>query len=178
MATSLQAPWVRLHQNMPPTLSRSVTPPPHLPYHNSECGQHLPKSTLSSPGRTNPTCLSSEVLQLQGKVNMALEWLFATKATLNFHQRELVQNVKISTCWNEAQTTEAIKEAEIWCAAVICRAETCYEVMVKEVEACCTTQAQALEQSHEESMLKLEHEALAEEGCDCWAFVEACSTAL
>ena len=27
-------------------------------------------------------------------------------------------------------------------------------------------------------MLKLEHEALAEEGCDCWTFMEACGTAL
>ena len=27
-------------------------------------------------------------------------------------------------------------------------------------------------------MLKLEHEALAEEGCDCWVFVDACSGSL
>ena len=62
--------------------------------------------------------------------------------------------------------------------AEIREAETHYEVTVKEAEACHATQAQALEQSHKEIMLKLEHEALAEEGHNCWAFMEACSTAL
>ena len=35
--------------------------------------------------------------------------------------------------------------------------ETSYEVVVKEAEAHSATKAQALEQSHEESVLKLEH---------------------
>ena len=111
-------------------------------------------------------------------MNMALEQLLNTKATLNSCQRELVWNAKIATSQNEAQTTEAIKEAEVQHVTVIMEAETDYEVAVKEVEAQNATQAQALEQSHEESMLKLECEALAVEGQNCWAFVEACSTAL
>ena len=81
-------------------------------------------------------------------------------------------------CQNEAQTTKAIKEAQVQCAAAIRETDTHYEVTVKEVEAPCATQAQALEKSHKERMLKLEHEALAEEGHDCQTFMEACSTAL
>ena len=50
--------------------------------------------------------------------------------------------------------------------------------MIKEAEAHCATQAYNLEQSHVESRLKLEHEALAEEGCDCLVFEEACGAAL
>ena len=50
--------------------------------------------------------------------------------------------------------------------AAIRKVETHYEVVVKEAEACHADQAQALEQSHKQSMLKLEHEALAEEGHD------------
>ena len=49
-----------------------------------------------------------------------------------------------------------MREVESQCAAMIRDAETCCEVVIKEAEACCTNQAYALEQSHEESMLKLE----------------------
>ena len=61
---------------------------------------------------------------------------------------------------------------------MIKQAETYYEVMIKEAEACHATQAHNLEQSHEESVLKLEHKALVKEGHDCQAFVEACRAAL
>ena len=50
---------------------------------------------------------------------------------------------------------------------MIREADTHYEVMIKEAEAHCATQAYTLEQSHEESMLKLECEVLVEEGHDC-----------
>ena len=111
-------------------------------------------------------------------MNVGLEWLLTTKATLNSHCRELAQNTKITTCWNEAQTTEAIKEVEVQLEAAIREVETHYEVMVKEAEACSATQAQALEQSHKESVLKLGCEALAEEGHDRCMSVEACGAAL
>ena len=99
------------------------------------------------------------MLQLQGEMDTALEQLLTTKATLNSCQRELVHNADITMCTTETQ-------AEVWHAAVIREAETHYEVTIKEAEAHQATQAYALEQSHEESMLKLEHEALAEEGCN------------
>ena len=122
-------------------------------------------------------------------MNTALEQLLTTKATLNSCQRELAQNANSGMHQNENQATEAIKEAEgqyvatireaeSHCAAMIREVETHCEVTIKEVEACHATQAYALEQSHEESMLKLEHEVLVEEGHDHPAFMEACSTAL
>ena len=59
------------------------------------------------------------------------------------------------------------KEAEIYCSAAI-----------KEVEANCAIHACTLQQSHKESMLDLEHEVIAEEGWDHWAFVKACGAVL
>ena len=68
---------------------------------------------------------------------------------------------------NDAQAIEAIKEAEVHCAAVI-----------KEAEAHQVIHAYVLEKSHKESMLELECEAIAEEGWDHWAFLEACGAVL
>ena len=76
-----------------------------------------------------------------------------TKATMDSHHRELALNINIVRCENEAQATEAIKEAEVHCAA-----------MIKEAEAHCTIHAHTLEKSQKESMLELECEATAEEG--------------
>ena len=39
--------------------------------------------------------------------------------------------------------------------------------MIKETEACQVTHTCALEKSHKESMLELEHEVIAEEEWDC-----------
>ena len=50
--------------------------------------------------------------------------------------------------------------------------------MIKEAEIHCTAQAHDLELSHIGSVLKLECEALMEEGHDCQVFMEACITAL
>ena len=118
-------------------------------------------------------------------MNEALEQLLTTRAILNSHRRELAQSANIARHQNENQAAEAIKEVEVQCAtairgaeATIKEAETHYEVAIKEAETQCPTQAYDLEQSHQESVLKLEHEALAEEGHDHQAFVEACSTAL
>ena len=56
--------------------------------------------------------------------------------------------------------------------------ETHHKIAIKQAETHHATQAHDLEQSHEESVLKLECEVLAEEGCDHQAFVEVCSAAL
>ena len=66
-----------------------------------------------APPRANPADLSGEVLQLQGEMSMALEQLLMTKATMDSHQRELALNTNIAMHQNEAQATEAIKEAEM-----------------------------------------------------------------
>ena len=96
-------------------------------------------------------------------MNAALVWLLVTKATMDSHQRDLVLNANIARCINEVQATEAIKEVEVCCAATI-----------KEVEGCWAIHACALEKSHKESMLELEHEVIAKEGWDYQAFLEAC----
>ena len=163
---------------MPPTLSRSVIHPPCLPYWKLQMWPASPSCPQTRSHRANATHLSVEVLQLQGQMNMAQEWLLTTKTTLNSCQRELAWNTEIAMHQNEVQTTKAIKEVEVQHVAAIREAETCYEVTVQEAEACSANQAQALEQSNEESVLKLEHDALAEEGHDHWAFVEACGAAL
>ena len=125
------------------------------------------------------------MLWLQGVMKEALEWLLMTRAILNSCQRKLVWSANIGRCQNENQAAEAIKEVEVRCAATIREAEatikeaeTYHKIAVKDVEIHCATQAYDLEQSHEESVLQLECEVLVEEGHDCQAFMEACSTAL
>ena len=78
----------------------------------------------------------------------------------------------------ESHCAATIKQVEAHCAAMIRKVGTCCEVTIKEKEVCHATQAYTLEKSHEESMLNLEHETLAEEGHDHQAFMEACSIAL
>ena len=85
---------------------------------------------------------------------MAMEWLLMTKATMDSHQRDLVLNTNITRCKNEAWAIEAIKEVEVYCTATI-----------KEVKTCWAIHACALEKSHKESMLEVECEVIAEEGC-------------
>ena len=89
-------------------------------------------------------------------MNTALEQLLTTKATMDSHWRDLSLNAYIARCKNEAWATEAIKEAEVHCAAVIKEAETHWVI-----HAC------TLEKSHKESMLESEHEVIAEEVLDC-----------
>ena len=114
----------------------------------------------------------------------ALKQLLMTRAILNSHQRELVQSANIARCQIENQDAEAIKrwKSDVWppserAEAVIKEAETHHEITIEEAEICHATQAYDLEQSYKESVLKLEHEALAEEGNDCQAFMEVCSAA-
>ena len=71
-----------------------------------------------------------------------------------------------------------IREAETHCTAMIKDAETHCAAMIKEAETHCAMQAYILEQSHEESLLRLEGAVLTEEGGDFQAFMEACGTAL
>ena len=140
---------------------------------------------VSIPPRASPPGLHDEVLWLQGVMNEALEWLLMTRAILNSHQRELAWNANIARCQNEDLTTKAIKEAEVQHAATIREAEatineaeTHHKIAIKEAETHHATQAHNLQQSHEESVLKMEWEVLVQEGCDCQAFAEACDTAL
>ena len=90
---------------------------------------------------------------------------------------------------NEAQAAEAVKEAEVSHAAKVKEAKVCHAATIKEVklchtsrtkeaEMCHTTNTCVLQQTHRESMMALECEAIAEEGWDCPAFIEASAGAL
>ena len=72
---------------------------------------------------------------------------------------------------NEAQATEAIKQAEMSHAAEIKEAKLCHSTRIKEAEVHCTTNSPVLQQTHRESMLALECKVIAEEGQDCHAFM-------
>ena len=52
-------------------------------------------------------------------MNVALEQLLTTRATMDSHCRELDLNAKLAMHMNEAQATEAIKEAEVSHAAEV-----------------------------------------------------------
>ena len=65
--------------------------------------------------KTDPAYLADEVLQLQGEMNVALEWLFTTKATMDSYQKELVLTTTITMHQKEAQATEAITEVKMHC---------------------------------------------------------------
>ena len=186
MATSSQAsPGKALLEHTPKTIQVSHSPSPPAAPKTPNVASISPGTQAQLPSRTSPTGLPDEVCWLQGVMNEALEQLFMTRAVLNSHQRELAQNANIARCQNENQAAESIKEAEVWHAATIREAEaaikegeTHQKITIKEAETHHATQPYNLEQSHKESVLKLECKELVEEGHDHQAFVEACSTAL
>ena len=144
-----------------------------------------PTPQSQAPPRAIPVNLSDEVFWLQGEMNAVLEQLLITKATMDSHQRELAVNADITMHQNEAQATKAIKEAEMYqkhaevcCSATIKEAEAHCSAAIKETESHHAIHTCALEKSHKESMLELEHEVLVDEGQDHWSFMEACRAVL
>ena len=130
-------PQVRLHQNTSPAPFRSVTPLPSLPCQKLWMWPVSPLVYSLKPPRASPTDLPDEVLWLQGENNVAMEWLLMIKATLNSCQRELAWNADIAMCQNDTKATEAIKEAEVQCAATIREVESYCAAMIKEAETHC-----------------------------------------
>ena len=97
---------------------------------------------------------------------------------MDSHHRELVLNIELVMHMNEAYATEAIKEAEVCHAAKVKEAKLHHTTSIKEAEVCHTTNSCVLQQTKRESMLALKCEAIAEEGQDCQAFMEASAVAL
>ena len=148
--------------------------------------QHYPHPTAPGSPRVDPARLPEEVLQLQGQMNVALEWLLTTRATMDSHHKEPDLNAKLALHMNEAQAADAIKEVEVSHTAEVKEAEVCHTTVIKkakvchattieEAKLCCTTQIKeaevhhttnscVLQQTHRESMLALEHKMIAEEG--------------
>ena len=90
-----------------------------------------------------------------------------TRASMDACHRKQVSDTKATFCKNDAQATEAIREAKACCAAA-----------VREVEAACMDHACAIQQLHSDSMQSLEREAIVEEGRDSQSFLAACRVAL
>ena len=60
--------------------------------------------------RAWPAELTDELLQLWERMNVALEWLLATRATMDSCQKELELNGELMMHWNEDQAIEARKK--------------------------------------------------------------------
>ena len=110
-------PHMWSHQKTSLASSKSVIHHPCLPYWEVQRWPASPPTPQSqTPSRANPADLTDEVFWLQGEMNMALEWLLITKATVDFHWRDLVLNANIAMCKNEAQATEAIRGGGLLCS--------------------------------------------------------------
>ena len=86
-------------------------------------------------------------------MNVALEWLLTTRATMDSCQKELELNAELAAHLNEAQAIEAVKEAKV-----------CHTATIKEAEVYHATAACILQQTHRENVLMLGCELKVEEG--------------
>ena len=86
--------------------------------------------------------MTDELLHLQERMYVALEWLLTTRATMDSHHKELELNTELAMNLNETQAIEVIKEAEMCHATAVC----------------------ILQKTHKENVLRLECEVKAEEG--------------
>ena len=99
MATSSQVSLAEVMPgHIPSIIWVSHSPSPHAIAKTQDATSISPSPQSQAPPRANPTDLPNEVLQLQGKMNVALEQLLTAKATLNSCQRELAQNTDIAMC--------------------------------------------------------------------------------
>ena len=140
--------------------------PQLCPHHSSNTSAKPAKDTANdgipfitwpqAPTKGGPKGFSNKLLQLQEKMNMALEQLLTNRVTMNFHHKELEINTELMACLNDVQAAEAIKEAEVHCQSVAC----------------------TLQLAHWNNVLVLECEAKVAEGQDCQAFVEAFGAAV
>ena len=102
-----------------------------------------------SKGR--PTGFLDKLLQLQEKMNVALEWLLTNRATMGFWHKELDFNTELSACLDNAQTTKATREVKVHCRNTAC----------------------ALHQAHWDNVLVLECKVKVTEEQDHQTFAEA-----
>ena len=153
MQMSLQAPNPAV-PSASPTSFLKYSSWPYQRHHTDD--KPLFYHTASGPNKDRPTSFMDELLQLQEKMNMALEWLLANRATMGIQCRELELNPELMACLNDAQATKAITEAEV----------------------CHKNAACALQQAHQDNVLALECEAKVTEGWNHKAFAEAFGAAM
>ena len=98
-----------------------------------------------TPPRVGLAGLTDELCQLQERMNVTLEQLCITRATLDSHCKELELNTELMMYLNDTQAIKALKEARVHHATTAC----------------------ILQHTHRENMLRLECKVRAEEGQDC-----------
>ena len=86
-------------------------------------------------------------------MNAAPEQLLTKKATLNSHQRELAQKAKIATCEMRPRLQRPSKRWESNMQLQLGRWRPIIKLQSRKQKVHGATEAQALEQSHEESVL-------------------------
>ena len=92
-------------------------------------------------------------------------------------------------CWNDSETAESIKEANVICAHAIQEAKAICSVAIKEAETVCSaaireaetqgaSQAESLHRQHAEVIKHLEEQVIQEEGKSQIDFLSTCQAAL
>ena len=108
------------------------------------------------PHRAVPATPADKLLLLQDKMNMTLDQLLAVRASRGLCHKELDLNVELVAHLNEAQATEAIRQAKVHC----------------------TITAYTLQQVHKDSIIAMECQAMAEERQAHQALMEAFGVAI
>ena len=97
--------WVMPNWNALPMSQRLVIHSPSPPYQNLQVQAAPLQSPATSLSHASPSDFPKEVFQPQREMNMALEQLLATRATLDLCRRELVQNFDIVMQQHKTQAT-------------------------------------------------------------------------
>ena len=104
--------------------------------------------------------------------------LLTTRASIDAPQRKQVLDFKTALHQNEAEVTEAIREAKVHCGSAIREAEAHCAADIREAESYCVGYAHTIQQFHSYNIQHLEREAIEEERKDCQFFLATCRTAL
>ena len=158
------SPWTALADDtVPISHSSPTTTVPETPRVAS-----IPATPPSKTSTGNDTgTLPKEVLHLQEVMNRVMGWLLMTRVFMDSHQEKEVSDFHMALHQNKAQTTEAIREAEVihttvirevkvCCANIIQDAEATCARTIRKVETACTECAHTLQQAHRDSMEGLE----------------------
>ena len=138
-----------------------------------------------TPGTDTGTLPEKEIL-LQEEMNRTMVCLLTTRLFLDACRRKWVSDFEIALHQNEAEATQAIREAkthcgttireaeascatyireaEAYCATTITKAEALCAAEIRKAESCCADHAHSIQQLHAADMQCLEMEAMEEEG--------------
>ena len=143
----------------------------------------------TSWGICTPTTLphktpGADMGTLPEEMSNAMGHLLSTRASIDAHQRKQISDFEMAIYQNEAEATEAIREAKTHCGAAIREAETHHATNIREAEAhcattimeaeghcttdireaesCCADHACIIQQSHSDNMQCLQRKTMEE----------------